>query len=102
YWYDGTTGRFMSSSYYMQDLPDWIKKFNAQNLANKYLSQEWNTLLPIAQYTESSPDDSPYEAKLKGKEKPTFPYNLPEMRKSYGYDLLITTPFGDDLLTDIA
>ena len=102
YWYDGTTGHFISSTYYMQDLPDWIKRFNAQNLAAKYLSQEWNTLLPIAQYTESGPDDSPYETKLKGKEKPTFPYNLPELRKSSGYDLLTSTPFGDDILTDLA
>ena len=102
YWYDGLTGHFMSCTYYMQDLPDWIKKFNAQNLATKYLSQEWNTLLPIAQYTESGPDDSPYETKLKGKEKTTFPYNLPELRKSYGFDLLPSTPFGNDILTDLA
>ena len=102
YWYDGTAGHFMSSTYYMQDLPDWIKKFNAQNLAAKYLSQEWNTLLPITQYTESGPDDSPYETKLKGKEKPTFPYNLPELSRSYGFDLLSSTPFGDDILTDLA
>jgi predicted AlkP superfamily pyrophosphatase or phosphodiesterase len=102
YWYDGTTGHFISSTYYMQDLPDWIKKFNARDLATQYLSREWNTLLPIAQYTESGPDDSPYETKFKGKENPTFPYNLPELRKSYGYDLLPSTPFGDDILTDLA
>jgi hypothetical protein len=28
YWYDGTTGKFISSTYYMNELPSWINKFN--------------------------------------------------------------------------
>lgn len=103
YWYDGITGKFISSTYYMTKLPDWATKFNEQNLANKYLSQTWNTLLPIEQYTESGPDDSPYEVKLGGKLKPTFPYVLSEMRLKYrNYELLTTTPFANDLLTEMA
>jgi predicted AlkP superfamily pyrophosphatase or phosphodiesterase len=47
-------------------------------------------------------DDSPYESKFKGKDKTTFPYNLPELRKTSGFDLLPSTPFGDDLLTEAA
>jgi predicted AlkP superfamily pyrophosphatase or phosphodiesterase len=103
YWYDGITGRFISSTYYMAKLPDWVVKFNDQNLANKYLSQTWNTLLPIEQYTESGPDESPYEIKLGGKLKPVFPYVLSEMRLKYrNYDLITTTPFGNTLLTEMA
>src|SRR5690606_15720418 len=37
YWYDGKTGRFITSTYYMQKLPDWVEKFNAQKLPEKYL-----------------------------------------------------------------
>lgn len=103
YWFDGTTGNFISSTYYKPGLPQWLDKFNALKLADQYLNKEWNTLLPIAQYTESGPDDTAYETIFKGKERPVFPYKLKELRlNSPGFDLLITTPFGSDLLTDAA
>jgi len=103
YWYDGITGKFISSTYYMTKLPDWAVKFNEKALANKYLSQTWNTLLPIEQYTESGPDESPYERKVSGKLKSTFPYVLSELRlKNGNYDLLTTTPFANNLLTEMA
>ena len=55
------------------------------------------------QYIESGPDDSPYEARWKGKEEKTvFPYNLKEMRaKIPNFDLIVTSAFGSDLLTDV-
>jgi len=60
-------------------------------------------LLPIEQYVESSPDDSPYEGKWKGKDKPTFPYNLTELRKQMGQNsLIVMTPFGNNLVADFA
>jgi predicted AlkP superfamily pyrophosphatase or phosphodiesterase len=101
YWYEGKSGHFITSTYYLNELPGWLKKFNASNPVDKYLSHEWRTLLPIDQYTESGPDDSPYE-KFNDKDKPTFPYNLPELRVKSGNGLIFRTPFGDDLLTDLA
>jgi predicted AlkP superfamily pyrophosphatase or phosphodiesterase len=103
YWYDGKTGKFITSTYYAKSLPPWVDKFNEQNLADKYLSQPWTTLLPIDQYTESGPDDSPYESKPVGKDKPVFPYDLKTLRKTNGdFDLLYNTPFADDYLTEMA
>jgi len=103
YWYDGLSGKFISSTYYKPALPTWLDQFNAKKLADKYLNQEWKTLLPIEQYKESGPDDTPYESKLRGKEKPTFPYDLKTLRKENGeFELLAATPFGDDLLLDAA
>lgn len=103
YWYDGETGRFITSTFYMSELPPWVEKFNQLNLPDKYLSQTWNTLKPIDQYIESGPDDTPYEVKFEGKDKPTFPYNLSELRKKNGnFWLLRDTPIGDDLLTEMA
>jgi predicted AlkP superfamily pyrophosphatase or phosphodiesterase len=101
YWYDNQNGKFITSTYYMTALPEWADKFNKQNLADKYLSQEWKTLLPIEQYVESGPDDNPYESKMFGKDKPVFPYNLKELRKrNGGFDLLAYTPFANDYLTE--
>lgn len=103
YWYDGKSGKFITSTFYMTKLPAWLDKFNDKKLAEKYLSQTWNTLYPIEQYTESGPDDSPYEHKFRGKQKPVFPYDLKELRKLNGeFDFLISTPFANDYLIDMA
>jgi predicted AlkP superfamily pyrophosphatase or phosphodiesterase len=103
YWYDGKTGRFITSSYYMTKLPDWAERFNAQQLADKYLSGTWYTLNPIGTYEESGSDTSPYEGKFIGEAKTTFPYNLKELRKTnYDFELLSYTPFSNDYLTELA
>ena len=31
YWFDNSTGGFISSTYYMQELPAWVKAFNKEN-----------------------------------------------------------------------
>ena len=103
YWFDRGTGRFITSTYYMKELPPWAQQFNAKNLAEIYLAQEWKPLLPIEQYTESGPDVSPYERKFGGKEKTIFPYDLKAMRKANGnFELLLYTPFANDYVTEFA
>ncbi|MBL7850832.1 MAG: alkaline phosphatase family protein [Cyclobacteriaceae bacterium] len=104
YWFDSPSGRFISSTYYKPGLPTWLEKFNSLKLAEQYLNREWKLLLPLDQYEESGPDDSPYETKWKGPDqKATFPYSPKALRGDRtGYDVLISTPFGNDLLTDVA
>lgn len=103
YWYDSKTGKFISSTFYKAGLPAWLDKFNALNLANQYLNETWNTVYPIQDYKESGPDDTAYEDIPKGKERPTFPYNLKELRKQNGeYALLPETPYGNEILTQLA
>lgn len=102
YWYDGKSGQFITSTYYMAKLPEWLIEFNRQNLPAKYLSQQWNTYLPIEKYTESGPDASPYELKIGGKSKATFPYNLLKLRTKNDYGLLYLTPFANTYLTELS
>ncbi|MGZ4059993.1 MAG: alkaline phosphatase PafA [Bacteroidia bacterium] len=103
YWYDGSIGGFITSTYYMKELPVWVQDFNKKELAKKYLSQPWNTLLPIEQYTESISDDNKYETLMKGETKPVFPHNLPEFVNSKdGLNIIRTTPFGNTLTKDFA
>lgn len=102
YWFDSQTGRFITSSFYNTTLPGWVETFNRQNLADQYLSREWNTLLPINQYVESGADDTPYENPIGDKNRPVFPYNLKNLRKPNDFSLLSTTPFGNDYVTDMA
>ena len=102
YWYDGKSGQFITSTYYVSTLPDWVAKFNAQKLPEKYLSQDWNTLYPIEKYTESGPDDTPYERKFSGQSKSTFPYKVSNLRVKGSYEFLGNTPYADDFLTEFA
>lgn len=103
YWYDGSIGSFISSVYYMKELPQWVQEFNKKELAQKYLSQPWNTLLPVEQYTESVADDNKYEFIAKGETKPVFPHNLPELMKANGgLNIIRSTPFGNSLTKDFA
>lgn len=103
YWFDGSTGTFISSTYYMKDLPIWVNEFNKKELPKKYLSQTWNTLLPIEQYTESLPDDNKYETLSKGELKPVFPHDLAKLYPSNGgLGMIRGTPFGNTLTKDFA
>jgi predicted AlkP superfamily pyrophosphatase or phosphodiesterase len=102
YWFDSQNGAFITSTHYMQTLPDWVSKFNAKDKAKEYLSKEWATLLPISQYTESLPDDNPYEGIFKGETKALFPHDLPKIFTEEGYELIRNTPFGNSIVNDFA
>ena len=103
YWLDDSTGNFITSTYYMKALPDWVTKFNNRQLAKAYLSKPWYATLSLSAYTESMPDDNPYEKPYKTESAPIFPHNLPVlMEKNGGLGLIKATPFGDDLTKDFA
>ncbi|WP_299817794.1 alkaline phosphatase PafA [uncultured Pontibacter sp.] len=101
YWFDSENGYFITSTFYKSELPAWVQEFNQQQYPDQYLSQVWNTMLPIEQYTESTADDMPWEGKLSGEDKPVFPHNLPAIRKK-GFELLRSTPGGNTITRDFA
>jgi hypothetical protein len=101
YWFDGTTGNFMTSNYYMTSLPAWAQAFNRLGLPAKYLSQPWNTLYPIDTYKQSTADDKPYEGRFRGQQNSAFPHELAgTMGNSFG--LLSSTPFGNTYTLEFA
>lgn len=103
YWYDGSTGNFVSSTYYMETLPTWVNDFNNRKLAEQYLSTEWTTMLPIDQYTESLADNSPYEGIWKGEAQPVFPHKVPELKDNNGkLGMIRSLPGGNSFTRDFA
>ena len=104
YWYEGKDeNNWITSSYYMDKLPKWVVDFNSTNKADEYLSKPWNTLYPIESYVQSLADDNPYEGTFNGETSPTFPHDLPTLRKINGnFDIIKDTPFGNDLTLDFA
>ena len=103
FWYDSQTGNFMTSTYYMRELPTWVKNFNNQKLADKYLNETWSLSKNASAYTESGKDNSEYERGFRGKDTPTLPYNLAELRGQNGnFGMLPSTPWGNTILADLA
>lgn len=102
YWFDGSCGKFITSTYYMNQLPDWLNHFNQLELAKKYLTQGWNTLYPLSSYTASISDDNHFEKAPNKKEKPIFPYEYKSQIENNDYDIIRATPYGNTLIKDLA
>lgn len=101
YWYDGYTGNWITSTFYRNDLPEWVEAFNARKLPSGYLTKGWQALLPIDQYTESTADDQPYEERLPGNAKATLPYDLAGQAGN-AFDIIGSTPWGNTLTKEMA
>lgn len=102
FWFDDKSGNFITSTYYMNQLPKWVEAFNGKKLPEHYLSEKWNTLYPKDTYTESTSDENEYENGIKKGVKATLPLNLPDLYKKYGYNIIRNTPFGNSLTFDMA
>jgi len=103
YWFRGREdGKWISSTHYMNKLPDWVIKFNKKT--NQYL-KEWNTIIPIQNYTESGIDENHFEGHFEGKETVSFPYdleNLSKVKGNNGYDVIKASAIGNEMTTDFA
>ena len=104
YWFDIQNGNFISSDYYMDSLPTWVNEFNSKGIPDAYMEQDWNTILPIEEYTEGLPDRNEYEYGF-GK-RIEFPYKISNIAKIFKkkdrYSILNTTPFGNNIVKDFA
>jgi predicted AlkP superfamily pyrophosphatase or phosphodiesterase len=74
YWFEGATGNFVTSTYYMNALPAWVTAFNDKKIAASFLGKQWERLLPEDQYER--PDTLPGEGNLSGEKTPTFPHTV--------------------------
>ena len=104
YWIDPSTGNWVSSSYYIDSLPDWVKLFNQKKLQDIYLEKTWLPFLPLTEYKESMLDNNPYEIGFQG--QITFPYELSRIsavnKSIRDYSVLMSTPYGNTYTKDFA
>lgn len=102
FWFDTQNGNMISSSYYLDIFPEWVRQFNEKGYAKTFAQREWSTLLPISSYEESLPDDYVLEKGFFDKWN-TFPYSMKKlMDKAVNYKFLKTTPFGNNIVRDFA
>lgn len=102
YWFDDETGRFITSSYYRDDLPKWLTDFNAKDRARALLATDWTPLYPIETYRQSTADDTPFENKFNGTDAPTLPVPTSRLFKEQGYGIIRSTPHGITLTFEAA
>lgn len=101
YWMDENTADWVSSNYYMDSLPRWVRDFNKKDLVPVYLSREWNTLNPIGSYQQSLADNNSYEIGFSNHQR-TFPYNLKLLSLTEGSKVIKYTPYGNSYAASLA
>ncbi|MBS1744188.1 MAG: alkaline phosphatase family protein [Bacteroidetes bacterium] len=101
YWFDTTGAGFISSTHYMKELPDYVKKFNSKQEPAKYMQMKWTTLLPIEKYTASTNDSMDYESPVPGLSNPVFPHDLSLITKEK-FEAFKYSPFAATYSFDFA
>ncbi|MFG6412447.1 alkaline phosphatase family protein [Roseateles sp. DC23W] len=103
YMYMTETGRFTSSSYYMQTLPAWVTAFNATKPADAFFQKAWAPVLPETAYARSVPDGQAWQvASGNGNRLPAIVGDKMEAPGPRFYSNLLASPFGDELTLSFA
>jgi hypothetical protein len=101
YWLRDTL--VVSSSYYMKELPNWVRRFNAAGAVTGYSGKTWERLLPEAAYASLGPDDVAAEEDVGGMGR-TFPHRLASISSSRK-DFIAAfeaSPYQNEVLVDLA
>jgi predicted AlkP superfamily pyrophosphatase or phosphodiesterase len=106
YWFDNTAGSWISSTWYVDSLPEWVNDFNAMRYPEAFLNSKWELLRPRQDYYDCVPDTNSYEAGFGGQNY--FPYDLRKISSKvnassvHDMSLISETPFGNTLTTSFA
>lgn len=100
FWFSKAKGEFVTSTYYYEDYPEWVKNWNAQKKIHSYLNSSWELMHDKATYIYGEADDMPWETKFPGYGI-VFPHPFGEMSK-YFTTFLTLSPVGDELTLNFA
>jgi predicted AlkP superfamily pyrophosphatase or phosphodiesterase len=101
YWTEDTL--VVTSSYYMNQLPEWVQRFNASGAITRYRGRVWNRLLPASAYRLAGRDNVPGEENPGGMGR-VFPHRLSSGASSLGNFIagFETSPFENEVLLGVA
>jgi predicted AlkP superfamily pyrophosphatase or phosphodiesterase len=107
YWFNTTSGNMVSSTYYFNQLPNWVTTFNNTRPADKYFGAKWERLLPPEEYVRRAGPDSPSWETVGSASGDTnaFPHTITGGATTPGpafYTALDYSPFTNDLLVSFA
>jgi predicted AlkP superfamily pyrophosphatase or phosphodiesterase len=98
YWFYAKNGNFITSTYYMEQLPGWVQEFNKRKRPADFMGQTWKRLLEEKQYF--NPDEQAGEGNLAEEKKPIFDHKVAPSKDNF--DNMLQTPFGNTLLEEFA
>ena len=89
FWFDSSSGNFITSTWYMNELPPWVRLFNERKLPEILTKDDWHSLYPIDTYKQS----------VAGKS--TFPLVLNDTVNNTTVNVS-NTPYGNTLVLEFA
>ena len=102
YWFDDSTGNWISSTYYMNALPQWVNNYNGMHKADVMMGEDWNLLRDPSLYDQSTDDRKPYERTLIQETTTTFPHSYRSLIGKKNYLGFRSSPYGNTLTFDFA
>ncbi|MDA2932347.1 alkaline phosphatase family protein [Nitrospinae bacterium AH-259-F20] len=96
FWYDSSSGEFVTSTYYYKKYPAWVAAWNKARPADKYRDTSWALMYDTASYIYGDADDRPFERAIHDLGR-TFPHSLKTEDTETFYKSLRYTPFVDEL-----
>lgn len=97
YWYNDLTGNFISSSYYPNANPNWLKRFNERKVADSLVAMGWYTLFASNTYWQSDADSAAWEGTLAGEKSPVFPHLFDTLTGPRRYGVIKSIPAGNTI-----
>lgn len=99
YWMEDTL--FVSSTYYMKELPAWARQFNASGTVSAYSGGSWERLLRRAAYAALGPDDAEGEVGDASSSR-TFPHRLGESSSGSFVNAFEASPYQNEVIVEFA
>jgi predicted AlkP superfamily pyrophosphatase or phosphodiesterase len=102
WWFSNAAGGFVSSAFYVQELPGWVKGFNKRNLPASYFHKIWAPLKPAGEYVGKNLNQFAIDQLGLGR---VFPHPLTDGRSEPGpaaNEALQFTPYMDQILVQFA
>jgi predicted AlkP superfamily pyrophosphatase or phosphodiesterase len=101
YWFSKSSGEFVTSTYYLDEYPDWVQAFNNTKPASKYANTAWELMRERDSYMFGDSDDREWEADVAGFGR-VFPHPFGDGSSPYFTTWLTLSPAGDELVLDFA
>ena len=101
FWMSTNNGDFVTSTYYYDDYPVWVKQWNAKRQVEKVGNKQWELLHNKSSYLLGHQDDRIYETDLKGYGR-VFPHPFAEPGSPILPTQVLVSPYGDRITSDFA
>jgi hypothetical protein len=105
FWFSTTSGQFVSSNYYVDELPQWVVDFNRGKPADRWFDSYWLPFRTDLDYVKHSTlDHNPFEG-IGYAQGRTFPHPLnggKDTMSKEAYQAMMNSPYGNELLLALA